>query len=174
MIHGVAAAFERLLLVIDAIGARRRRDGLRIPRQSDEARPERFQIGFQNFRRIALRIDGDEDRHHAAGLGPELVEGVGHHRQGRRADVGTIAVAEINQHEPAAEIGGTARFPVLVDQGKRPADQGFALAHDPVRAGQRIARMPQKTRRDRDRRDKIGNQGQRRTDHYVLCTPRAD
>src|SRR5690348_18105021 len=87
MVHGIVAARERFLLEIDAIEPRDFPDGRKISRQADEAGAERSHIGLELGRRVALRIDGDEQGHDLLRLWSKLVERVGHQAQRGRADV---------------------------------------------------------------------------------------
>src|SRR6185437_4886041 len=79
-------------------------------------------VGFELIGRIARRIDRDEDRLHFARLVADHVECLADRLQGGRAGIGAIGVAEIDQHDLAAEILIAPYRAVLIDQGEGPAD----------------------------------------------------
>ena len=70
MVDGIAAARRFVRLEIDVVVARDEIDRCHRAGEPDEVRPEGAQIGLQNLRRVARRIDGDEDRHDAASHRP--------------------------------------------------------------------------------------------------------
>ena len=90
--------------------------------QADDRRVEVGDVGAHVLRPIARGIDGDEQGREAVRLVTQQIEGVGDRAERRRTHVGTIGVAEEDQHAPAAEIGVGYGAAVVIDEGERPAD----------------------------------------------------
>ena len=61
-----------------------------------------FDVLLHHFRRIALRIDGDEERSYLRGVRPELLKRRGDREQRRRAAIWTEGIPEIDQQPFAA------------------------------------------------------------------------
>jgi len=74
-------------------------------------------------RRVALGIDGDEDRRKVCRRRSELGESLAHHGERGGARIGTIGVAEIDQHQFAAEIAVVLDDAILVAQREGTADR---------------------------------------------------
>ena len=81
------------------------------------------QILLQHRRRIAFRIDGDEQRAGAVGILAERFEHFGDLEQARRANIGAVGVAEEHQIRPALHVLVGHRLAVLVFEMKRAADR---------------------------------------------------
>ena len=80
------------------------------------------QIILEHGRRVALGIDGDEQRSGAVGVFAERLHDVGNLEQGRRADVGAMGEAEKHQERPPLHVLVAERLAGLVFQVKRTAD----------------------------------------------------
>ena len=80
------------------------------------------QIVLQRRRRIAFRIDSDEQRAGAVGVFAELLHDLRNLEQGGRADVGAMGEAEEHQERPSLQVFIAERFAVLILEMKRPAD----------------------------------------------------
>src|SRR5688572_23008339 len=78
------------------------------------------------LRRVALRVDANEDRRDLFGFRTELLECCGHHLQARRADVWTVREAEEDQQMLAAEILVRHAAAGMVSQREWPTDGGLA------------------------------------------------
>src|SRR3954469_12229071 len=72
VIHRVVAVLERHFLVVDAISLRDRGERICIAADADQVRIEAREIFFQCLRRVAFRIDRDEQRVELVGIRPEL------------------------------------------------------------------------------------------------------
>src|SRR5713226_2551367 len=113
----------RRLLEIDAIGAGGGGGLLGAAGERRQSRVEIRGIELQLLHRVALGIDGDEDRLHAGGAVAQRVERRTHGLQRGRTGIRAEGVAEIDQHQLAAEVAVVADDAVLIDQGERPADR---------------------------------------------------
>jgi hypothetical protein len=77
-------------------------------------RVEVRQIVFQRCRRVSLWIDGDEQRAGTVGVFAERFHDFGNLEQGRRANVGTMSVAEEDEKRPPLHVLVTDRPAGLV------------------------------------------------------------
>src|SRR6185295_772893 len=66
----------------------------------------------------SLGIDGNEDRHDAAGARADCFERLGFHRKGRRTNIRTVGISEEHQHELSPEILVRPAHAVLVGERK--------------------------------------------------------
>ena len=129
MVHQVAAGVAGLaFLVVDREGLRRRRDLRGRAGQPEEIiRERRRELGDDGWR-IALGIDGHEQRLDLCGqrrLGRlEAVVSLHHVLDVERANVGAIGIAEVDHPVLAVEILPPDRVAVAVDQLERAADRG--------------------------------------------------
>ena len=84
--------------------------------EADDTRVEEFGIGLQDLRRVALGVNGDEERLQALGLVAELLQDGGHFDPHSRADVGAVSVVEGDELEPPGETLAGDRAAVRVLQ----------------------------------------------------------
>jgi hypothetical protein len=124
VVHGVVAAFQRDLLGIDAKCLEGGVDRGGIAGQAAQVRVEIRQIVLEHRGRVALRIDGNEQRADAAGVGPQRVQHLRHVEQRRRANVRAMGEAEEHQERAALHVLIADRLAVLVEEMKRAADGG--------------------------------------------------
>src|SRR5436305_1173672 len=99
VVDGIVGSIDLDPCVIRAVGVSRLLDRGRIAGQPDETRMERRHVALQVLRRIALRVDRDEDRLHSLTGRPQPVHRQSHLLQVSRTDVRAIGEAEIDQHE---------------------------------------------------------------------------
>jgi hypothetical protein len=85
----------------------------------DQALVKGLSKATQHLTLVALRIDGDEKRLHMRGRGPDLIERVGKHAEPRRAQIGTVGIAEIDQHPLAWKVGAAHDAAVGIDEVER-------------------------------------------------------
>src|SRR6516225_11668458 len=97
MIHGVAAAIERHLFVVDPICLGDRGNRRRIAGEAPNMRIEVRNIILHDRRRIALRIDSNEQGARAIGVRTKRPQYLGHFEQRGGAYVGTMRKAEENK-----------------------------------------------------------------------------
>ncbi len=81
------------------------------------------QIVLEHRRGIALRIDGDEQRAGAIGVGSERLHHLRHVEQRGRADIGAMGEAEKHQERLALHVGVGDRLAVLIFEMERAADR---------------------------------------------------
>src|SRR6478672_2083528 len=89
-------------------------------------RVEGRQVVFQQRGRVALGIDGDEQRGGPIGVRSQGAENFRDVEHRRRADVRAVRVAEEYQMRLALEVGVGDRLAVLIDKLERTADRGRA------------------------------------------------
>jgi len=128
MIHDVVAGIARCgaagrLGVIDPETSGDRADLGLAAGQGHQARMEVGDELAHDLRRIARRIDGDEDRRHLVGGGAQLIERRRHGLQFDRTDIRTMGEAEEHQHELPVELGAIARLAALVNELEFGLDQ---------------------------------------------------
>jgi len=125
MIERIASRrLARLLLIddLELFGHLRRR--LVVPVQAEKRWVERGNVMGEHVRRIAPRVDGDEQNLNPARIGPELLHCGGELCERRRAEVRALRVAEKNDDCLAAEVGERARLAVVIDEMKVAAEGG--------------------------------------------------
>ena len=123
----------------------------------DQPFVEQRHVGLQLLDRIAVGIDGDEDRLNLLARGPHLLDGLGHDAELGRAGVRAECVAEIDQ-AIGAVIGLIGdRGAGLVGQRERPADID---ARRRARRRSVLRDPPDRHARDRDDRDHGDHQDQ--------------
>ena len=122
----IGAAFGISLGVIDLERAGHVPDFCRGSRERLEAWMEVARVSPHLGHIIALRVDGDEDRHRLRRqLGPALFQRekrLGHRLQCHRADIGAEGEAEIDQPVFPGELGAREFLAGFVRQRKRAAD----------------------------------------------------
>lgn len=81
---------------------------------TDQPRMESGYIIGHNLDRIALRIDGDKNRLYFLALLAQEIDNLGHDLKVDGTQVGTVGVAEIDEHEFADEtLIGDSLTPVV-------------------------------------------------------------
>jgi hypothetical protein len=94
----------------------------RSPRNARKPASKLPDVAFQDLRRVALRVEGDEDALHPFAV---LAQRLLHFRQlhhRRRADVGALGVAEEEHHGLALEFIEAAQATLDVGQREASAD----------------------------------------------------
>ena len=112
---------------------RPRGSGFRSRVSPEKSGSEIRHIVLSERRRVARRIDGDEEGLDFLGLVSQPRQGLRHVLQVGRADGRTIGVAEEDQHEAAAKAFRRPHFAIVVDQLEAPENRvssggGAALA----------------------------------------------
>src|ERR1700752_902355 len=90
----------------------------------------------QHLRRVARRIERDEHRLDAFGLRAEYLQRRADGDQIGRTDIRALRVAEVEQHEPSAELFQLPQPAAAIGKGKWRADRrlpGHQLVHEPRR-----------------------------------------
>src|SRR6185295_7571173 len=119
MIERIASRrLARLLLIddLELFGHLRRR--LVVPVQAEKRWVERGNVTGEYIRRIAPRVDGDEQNLNPAGFGPELLHRGGKLCERRRTEVRALRLSEKNDDCLAAKVGERARLAVVIDEVK--------------------------------------------------------
>ena len=118
MVHRVRARrLARPLLVDDLEFLRRARRGVGVAVQSHEPRVERRHVILDsNVRRVALRIDGNEQHLYAIGIGAEPLHRLRQLGERGRAEIGALRITEEHDDGLAAIVGQRARRAVVVDE----------------------------------------------------------
>ncbi len=130
MIDGVlGGAANRDLGVIDSVQTCGVANLRGIARQAEQARVKERHVVGEMRRCVALGIDSDEQRLHRVAGGAKFVNGLPDRHQIGRADVGTEAEAEIDEHQLAAEIGVGTRLAGVIDERERTTDRLLAPHH---------------------------------------------
>src|SRR5436190_1033504 len=152
MVDVVARGGIRLLdLVPRAVLAH---DGVNLflrPRQAHRIYPEILQVVFQDVRRVAPRVNADEDGDRAPPFVAEKLIDLGKFRERRRAGVRAGGVAEEEKRDLAAQLRQAEGPPVLVGQGE--VRGGTPASPSVGGAGFYLSARPgiRRTRRDDDR-----------------------
>ena len=121
MIHRVAAAAQLDLVGLRAKGLQGGVDVRLRAGQAGDPRVERREIDRELLRRVALRIDGDEQDVQPVSIGFELLEPVRQLEQRRRTDIGAVGEAEEHQGGLAAKVALGDLLAMLIDQLERHA-----------------------------------------------------
>lgn len=122
MINEVILVFRLMCLEIGFIGLR---GGFYLgltSGQRDHARVHDFREILHHFRRVALRIDRNENRGY---FHPHFLKNINRLSVAcivQRADIGTESIAEIHEGRPGDNLFIRHGFARLIDQRKRPAD----------------------------------------------------
>ena len=98
---------------------------------------ERGHILAQYGACVALGVEGDEERLHVFALRAERTQHCPDHGEVGWADVGAVGIAEIEQHQLAAELHQASAFAPLIRERKRPPDRRLA-GHELVHQARRI------------------------------------
>src|SRR3546814_16371150 len=106
MIHRIAIGRAVLLDLreVDPVASRRLASLLQRPRQTSDSRVKYGDVLRHHLRRVALWVDGEEERLNALGARAEFIHDKRYLVEGGRADVGAVREAEERQYPPASEI----------------------------------------------------------------------
>lgn len=94
MVHPVVIALGRHLPEVDAVLLGHRRDRVQVTGEAGDVRVEARHVVLEHGLGVALRIDGDEHRAGAIGIGPERPHDLGYVVHRGRAHVRAMRVAE--------------------------------------------------------------------------------
>ncbi len=159
VIHGVAARrLARYFFVIDLEVFRRQSDLRGRAGKRQESRVEMSDVGLEDFRRVTLGVDGNEQKLHIAGFLAQIVHGLRHYLHRCRADVGALGIAEVHHHHLAGKVSQGSRLAIEIGQRKAVGIRHPGDVHAVKHIGLAAGRQHQ-----RGKGRKSGRQNQRAT-----------
>jgi len=127
MIHGVVSVLQRNFFVNKAVALG---EGGKLFWRSGHGRKpwiELFEILLQDFRRIALWINTDQNHLQLVSIRPKLCHQLGHAQQGRRANVGAVGEPKEHGHGLAQIVFLCDGLAQMAGHGEGAADDDFAV-----------------------------------------------
>ena len=154
MHDGVAAVVLGHLVVRGTPAPGRGRNLLATAREGDDARVESREILLESIRRVALRIDGDEDHLQSVGVSAEALQAVAHLHQRGRTHVRAMREAEEDGVGLSRQRRARERLAVVIGELERPAEAAEGLRESlTASAGPQHRRQPEPV----DRRQSSSN-----------------
>ena len=129
VVHEIELALILVRLEVGSVGLARCLDLLVRAGQADHLLVHVLGEIADHLGRVALGVDGDEDRRHAVAPVCQQIDGVGVARGVEGADVGAEGVAEVDQRGFRDHILVSDRLALGIDQFEGAADLGCAARH---------------------------------------------